>query len=208
MRIKSLELIDNPKIKNLKLDFTIENDIQDTIIFAGNNGCGKTTILEEIYLLTNPSSIYEKQREKGEIKSIIELNDDEINIIKNNIINYTRKGISENNCLALLEKTKEFEYTIDFSGERGSYGQYKVFAIVDNNKIKVDSYSILHIGKLEEIMSSFYSTANINYNLNAINSITTIDLDADRNNIRTENNIGTDVKQTFVDIHYIYFIIV
>ena len=104
MRIKSLELIDNPKIKNLKLDFTIENDIQDTIIFAGNNGCGKTTILEEIYLLTNHSSIHEKQREKGEIKSIIELNDDEINIIKNNIINYTRKGISGNNCLALLEK--------------------------------------------------------------------------------------------------------
>lgn len=49
MRIKSLELVNDPKIKNLKLDFTIDNVVQDTIIFAGNNGCGKTTILDNIY---------------------------------------------------------------------------------------------------------------------------------------------------------------
>ncbi len=46
MKIKSLELLENKKIKNIKLDFTINDIIQDTIIFAGNNGCGKTTILE------------------------------------------------------------------------------------------------------------------------------------------------------------------
>ena len=59
----------------------------------------------------------------------------------------------------------------------------------------------MHKGKLEKLMSTFYSTANINYNLNPVNSITTIDLDLDKNNIKTENNIGTDVKQTFVDIY-------
>ena len=53
MRIKSLELVNDPKIKNLKLDFTVDNVVQDTIIFAGNNGCGKTTILDNIYSLIN-----------------------------------------------------------------------------------------------------------------------------------------------------------
>lgn len=201
MRIKSLELVNDPKIKNLKLDFTVDNAVQDTIIFAGNNGCGKTTILDNIYSLINHNIVSNSERESGLIKSIIILNVEEIEIIKNNILNSDRKGANENNCLSLLEKTNEFEYIIDFSGERGTYGRYKFFAITDSGKREIDSYSIMHRGKLEKLMSTFYSTANINYNLNPVNSITTIDLDLDKNNMKTENNIGTDVKQTFVDIY-------
>lgn len=201
MRIKSLELVNDPKIKNLKLDFTVDNVVQDTIIFAGNNGCGKTTILDNIYSLINYNIVSNSERESGLIKSIIILNNEEIEIIKNNILNSDRKGANENNCLSLLEKTNEFEYIVDFSGERGTYGRYKFFAITDSGKREIDSYSIMHKGKLEKLMSTFYSTANINYNLNPVNSITTIDLDLDKNNIKTENNIGTDVKQTFVDIY-------
>lgn len=201
MRIKSLELVNDPKIKNLKLDFTVDNVVQDTIIFAGNNGCGKTTLLDNIYSLINHNIVSNSERESGLIKSIIILNNEEIEIIKNNILNSDRKGANENNCLSLLEKTNEFEYIVDFSGERGTYGRYKFFAITDSGKREIDSYSIMHKGKLEKLMSTFYSTANINYNLNPVNSITTIDLDLDKNNIKTENNIGTDVKQTFVDIY-------
>ena len=201
MRIKSLELVNDPKLKNLKLDFTIDNVVQDTIIFAGNNGCGKTTILDNIYLLINHSMISSLDRDSGSIKSIIILDDCEIEIIKHNILNSDRRNINENNCLSLLEKTNEFEYIVDFSGQRGSYERYKFFAIIDNDRREIDSYSIMHRGNLEELMSTFYSTANINYNLNTVNSITTIDLDIDKNNIKTENNIGTDVKQTFVDIY-------
>lgn len=201
MRIKSLELVNDPKIKNLKLDFTVDNVVQDTIIFAGNNGCGKTTILDNIYSLINHNIVSNLERESGLIKSIIILSNEEIEIIKNNILNSDRKGANENNCLSLLEKTNEFEYIVDFSGERGTYGRYKFFAITDSGKREIDSYSIMHKGKLEKLMSTFYSTANINYNLNPVNSITTIDLDLDKNNIKTENNIGTDVKQTFVDIY-------
>lgn len=201
MRIKSLELVNDPKIKNLKLDFTVDNVVQDTIIFAGNNGCGKTTILDNIYSLINHNIVSNSERESGLIKSIIILNNEEIEIIKNNILNSDRKGANENNCLSLLEKTNEFEYIVDFSDERGTYGRYKFFAITDSGKREIDSYSIMHKGKLEKLMSTFYSTANINYNLNPVNSITTIDLDLDKNNIKTENNIGTDVKQTFVDIY-------
>lgn len=201
MRIKSLDLVNDPKIKNLKLDFTVDNAVQDTIIFAGNNGCGKTTILDNIYSLINHNIVSNSERESGLIKSIIILNAEEIEIIKNNILNSDRKGANENNCLSLLEKTNEFEYIIDFSGERCTYGRYKFFAITYSGKREIDSYSIMHMGKLEKLMSTFYSTANINYNLNPVNSITTIDLDLDKNNIKTENNIGTDVKQTFVDIY-------
>lgn len=201
MRIKSLELVNDPKIKNLKLDFTIDNNIQDTIILAGNNGCGKTTILENIYLLISHNITSYFERDNGLIKSIIIFDKKELEIIKNNINNFDRKVTSDINCLSLLEETNEFEYIIDFSGDRGTYGRYKFFALINGNKKEIDSYSIMHKGKLEELMSTFYSTANINYSLSTVNSITAIELDSDKNNIKTENNIGTDVKQTFVDIY-------
>ena len=200
MRIKSLELVNDPKVKNLKLDFTINNSIQDTIILAGNNGCGKTTILDNIYMLINHHLASDSERTEGLIKSVIILELNEIEMIKNNI-NASKKGKDENDCLSLLEKTNEIEYIVDFSGSRGTYGRYKFFAIVNGIKYKIDSYVIMYKGKLEEMMSTFYSTANINYNLNSVNSITTIDLDVGQSNIKTENNIGTVVKQTFVDIY-------
>ena len=50
MRISKLEIIENPKIKNIVLDFKVDDNIQDTIILAGNNGCGKTAILEDIFM--------------------------------------------------------------------------------------------------------------------------------------------------------------
>ena len=201
MRIKSLELVNDPKIKNLKLDFTVDNVVQDTIIFAGNNGCGKTTILDNIYLLINYNMVINSERDIGQIKCNVIFNNNEIEIIKNNIINLEKKGVNENNCLSFLQKTNEFEYIIDFSKERNTYTRFKIFAIIEGEKKEIDSYSILHKGKLGQLMSTFYSTANINYNLNTVNAITTIDLDPDKNNIKTENNIGTDVKQTFVDIY-------
>ena len=46
MKIRSIELINHKILGNLKLDFTDENNkVVDTIIFAGENGCGKLRFL-------------------------------------------------------------------------------------------------------------------------------------------------------------------
>lgn len=200
MRIKSLELVNDPKVKNLKLDFTVDSNVQDTIILAGNNGCGKTTILDNIYLLINDDIARKLDRDDGLIKSIILLNDNEKIFIKNNLIN-SDKTPYVIDFLHLLEKTNELEYIVDFSAKRHSYERHKFFAIMGEEKKEIDSYTVTYEGKLNEIMSTFYSTANINYSLDAIDTISTNDLDSEKNNIKTENNIGTDVKQTFVDIY-------
>ncbi len=200
MRIKSLELVNDPKVKNLKLDFTVDSNVQDTIILAGNNGCGKTTILDNIYLLINDDIARNLDRDDGLIKSVILLNDNEKDFIKNNLFNSDRTPYV-NDCLYLLEKTNELEYIVDLSAKRHSYERHKFFAIMGEEKKEIDSYTVTYKGKLNEIMSTFYSTANINYSLDAIDTISTNDLDSEKNNIKTENNIGTDVKQTFVDIY-------
>ena len=48
MRIKSLKLQDHPVLGDLELDFTVGDRVADNIIIAGENGCGKTTLLKVI----------------------------------------------------------------------------------------------------------------------------------------------------------------
>lgn len=195
MKIKSLEIIDDEKLGNLKLDFTKNGVAQDTIILAGNNGCGKTTILEEIMLLSESGIASHLDREKGKIKAVIDLSNQEIEEIKSNI--HRNSNSIEGNKL-----TNEIELEIDFSEQKGTYGRFKIYAFKNQGKQEIKSYDILYHGKLEEKISSFYSAANIDYTLKNITNITTIDLDdSNMNAIKMSNDAGTEIKQTFIDIY-------
>ena len=50
MRIKSIEINNNIVLGDMSISFVDENmKIKDIIILAGENGCGKTTLLDIIY---------------------------------------------------------------------------------------------------------------------------------------------------------------
>lgn len=197
MKLKKIEIKDNEKIGSVELDFTKNGVVQDTIIFAGNNGCGKTTILEEIMLLAENGRASHLERTTGYICAKIILTNEELEKIKENIKNAKYGNINE------IEKIKnEIELLIDFTDEKGTYGRLKVYSISEGKKEKLDSYNVLHHGKLEHIISSFYSAANIDYVFNDIGSITTIDIDVTEfNSIRSSNDTGNQIKQTFIDIY-------
>lgn len=197
MKLKKIEIKDNEKIGSVELDFTKNGVVQDTIIFAGNNGCGKTTILEEIMLLAENGRASHIERTTGYICAKIILTNEELEKIKENIKNAKYGNINE------IEKIKnEIELLIDFTDEKGTYGRLKVYSISEGKKEKLDSYNVLHHGKLEHIISSFYSAANIDYVFNDIGSITTIDIDVTEfNSIRSSNDTGNQIKQTFIDIY-------
>lgn len=197
MKIKKLKITNNRKIGNIELDFTKNGKIQDTIILAGNNGSGKTTILEEILSLVDHSTVSgEKNRTDETISAVMELTDEELKEIKENIKNADYGNINEGNIL-----TNEVELKVDFNGQIGTYDRYKIY-VNNNGKLQqIDSYNILHKGKLEKIMSVFYSSASIDYNLGNISNITTIDLDDFEGNlIISSRNSGNQIKQTFIDI--------
>ena len=62
MRIYNIEIKNNPILGNLKLDFTdTKGNIVDTVIFAGENGCGKTTILECLTKFNNVEGFVENE---------------------------------------------------------------------------------------------------------------------------------------------------
>lgn len=65
VRIKSLKLTDHPVLGDLELDFTVGDRVADNIIIAGENGCGKTTVLNLI------NDFFEFMRAYFESKSTI-----------------------------------------------------------------------------------------------------------------------------------------
>ena len=59
-RIRRVELKDHPVLGNLALDFTDRaGNVVDTVIFAGENGTGKSTILDVLYSISSHSVKYE-----------------------------------------------------------------------------------------------------------------------------------------------------
>ena len=49
MRLSELKFENHPILGNLNLSFSKDNNhIYDNIVFVGENGCGKTTILKEL----------------------------------------------------------------------------------------------------------------------------------------------------------------
>ena len=53
-KIKAVKFIEHPVLGNLELNFcdAYDNPV-DTVIFAGENGVGKSTILQELYNITS-----------------------------------------------------------------------------------------------------------------------------------------------------------
>ena len=49
-KIRKIQFIDHPILKDVELDFVgTDGKEVDTVIFAGENGCGKSTIINELY---------------------------------------------------------------------------------------------------------------------------------------------------------------
>jgi len=81
MKIRKIEFTNHPIFNNLKLDFTDKNGKTiNTIIVAGENGVGKSLLINNIFEFSNLNVINDKRDEKRSFE--IELSNDEINILK------------------------------------------------------------------------------------------------------------------------------
>ncbi len=203
MRLKLLRIINNPKLNDLYLDFTVNGKVQDTIIFAGDNGCGKTTILDEIFSFI---SLKKSSDVKGKAVGRIILNEKEKNFIKKNLSKDEASSYSDVlKCITFLDVAREFEIAVDFDKDNNLIADYvKVTAVIGKDESdlqNLNSFYMIIRGGLGTLLSSFYSQAIINYELSKISSITSNDLNASVGRIKTSNNIGTDVKQTLIDIY-------
>lgn len=73
-RIRKITFIDHPILKNLSLNFcNTDNNAVDTVILAGENGCGKSTILESLYAIVSGKATFEADVEIETGKSVVSL---------------------------------------------------------------------------------------------------------------------------------------
>ena len=106
MKIKSINIQNNKILGNLFLDFTNDSgEIINSIIIAGENGTGKSTILNIIYEFSQLNLVSTASSEKREF--VVQFSEEEIAQLKQNdeIKRYIGSDI----------KDREFIFKFDFS---------------------------------------------------------------------------------------------
>ena len=193
MKIKSIKLENHKILGNLFLDFTDENgDIVDTVILAGENGTGKSVILNLIYEFSGFTLKNETSNEKREF--VIQLSNEDIDIVRNEVDckSFFKSGLLNNEVNVLFDYSKH-----------PRFGQVICFFINPSN-IKKDSLGHNFINDAAIpiiIIKSIFADAEINFTPRNINSVTETYIDQKLdNNIKSLPDLGTIITKLLIDI--------
>lgn len=188
MKIRKIKLENHTVLGTIDFDFTDkQGKVIDNIIIAGENGTGKTVLLNLIYQFCNYSLESKKRDEKRFIE--IELSDDEVKLLYENVNLklYFTEPLSNN----------IFQLFFDFS----------IIHNWDQVKIKINSfYGEKTIGgeifaQESKILRSIFSDAEINYSPNQIHNVTSKDIDSlEYISKKSSKELATEITQLLIDI--------
>lgn len=189
MKFRKIEFIDHPILGSLSFDFTDEQgNTIDTIIIAGENGCGKSVLLNELFSY-NPATIHDSK--SGRIISELELNEIEIQQIKNR---EDFKSLFPTGMLGNKLKTSQ-----DFSIQ-GNWDQVRIELSNEMGNAKTVAGYILSIKKAN-IFKSIFSDVEINFTPQDISYVTARKIyEPNNSNLKSTNNIATEITQLLIDI--------
>lgn len=196
MKIKSIEFKNHKILGDLKLDFTLEDErVADTIIFAGENGTGKTTVVNTIYNFLDVKNIYDSVRRnkllptttidiivpddflkefyRGEIKDM------------NQFSNVVRITINNDDIQKFWESVLKVEL-FDLQGQVINGYQHSSSLLNDT---------------VAKFFAAIYSDVRINFSAKEIISSTALNLDEEFIAKRSSDNIASEIAQLLVDIN-------
>lgn len=196
MKIKKIQLKNNLFFGNTTFDFTNEaGEIMDNIILAGENGCGKTQLLNVIYEFSTLST---SGTVSSEIRTfIVTLSDEELIQLTSNMTSGS----------ALISPTGEFEIIQDFTAQPNYWSRIKVKyqSINENGETSTQSIDSSHLFmnvNVKKLFKSIFSTVEINYNPQTTSNITAQEIDQEiESSLRSSNNLGTEIQQLLIDVH-------
>lgn len=179
MKFREITFLNHPILGNLHLDFTDANGkAVETIILAGENGCGKTIILNSLFDFFN-------RRDGKAIEGVIELNSKEISAIKAKYNTPVAKKLNNDGDIL----------TLKFSPDAYNPNLYNK----DGHNIAASL--ILLNQDLNTLFGKVYSDVEINFTPQQIRSVTANDIDQCNSKSEKSNvNLATSITQLLVDI--------
>lgn len=196
MKIKKIKLHNNSFFGNTTFDFTNSSgNIMDTIILAGENGSGKTQLLNILYEFSTLPTGGTVSSEKREFTVLF--SNEELSLI----VSYL------DTTAPLIAPSGEFEITQDFTSQPNYWSRIKViyYSIGENGVISrknIESSHLFSNVNVKKLLKSIFSTVEINYNPQAASTITAQEIDQEiEDSLRSSNNLGTEIQQLFIDIH-------
>jgi len=198
MRIQKISIKKYLMLKNLELDFSNGSDVYDTIVFAGENGTGKTTILELLFAFTKPADL--------DLKNIGFLGSIEYSITPSEWQKFLEKERSQS-LFSIKEQIKEKnidKIVIVISGPLQEIGGkltgWEVQFYQQEVMISTASRHII-LKNLGELSQSAYQSAEINFMSPKITSITTLDVAPSSDmHIRSSGQSSVQIAQLLVDV--------
>jgi len=191
MKIKSITFKDHPILGDLNLKFYDENgSIYNTIIFAGENGCGKTTILEALSAFSH-----------------IEPNLKELNGLNNIIIQLTDQNIlnlKDNERLPEINHSVEIknnELIFSYNYKKQLDQRIRICYSTNDNKFPDIHYMRLKSNEIKNLFRIIYITTEINFIPRPITSVTAKDIDKRETfSYKTSSELATEITQLLIDI--------
>lgn len=189
MKFRNITFGNHPILGNLSFDFTNkEGRTINTIILAGENGCGKSVLLEELFHY-NPANTYSNK--VGTISAEIEFSQAEIELIQQgqNFKNQNLPPFYNNNVI--IEQ--------DFSIIQ-TWNQCIVSYYSSPNKIE-KTYGFIFALGVTNLFKPVFSDVEINFTPHNISNVTSSNVDEKiSGSVKSSNNIATEITQLLIDI--------
>jgi predicted ATPase len=191
MRIRRIRFDNHPTLGTIELDFTDrQGKTVDTIIIAGENGVGKSLLLNLIFEFSNLRLHPIKRDEKRTFE--LDFTDSEIAIFREseNFKHFFDKPLKENILNVFVD------YNII-----NSWNQISISAKTSvGSTIKIDGHLFnepLH----RKFLSMIFSDVEINFTPKAIQTVTSKNIDrSDFQSEKSNANLATEITQLLIDV--------
>jgi len=195
MKIKKIELQNHFFFGNQAFVFTKNNGhVYDNIVLAGENGSGKTQLLNIIYEFCNLSLMGEVNTEKRIFTIVLSAEE----------LRYVTESVRES--IKPINPTGEFEITQDFTAQSNTWNRIKVkYEKTENDGTrsmqKIESSLFFNDVNRTTLFRSIFSTVEINYDPKTAKSVTAKEVDEEIDkSIRSGTDLATEIQQLLIDI--------
>lgn len=186
MKIRKIRYKNHPLFGNTEFDFTdSEGNVVDNIIIAGENGVGKSRLMEDIYKFSKLE--FPREKENTLIYFEIEISDEHA----------TQLTYEAKRRNFVIDYGKVFFITID-SNIINSWESIKVENItLANKRFNIPSYNL---NEKKYLFQTLYSNAEVNFTSQPIRTVGTSDIDSQNSSERSDSDLATNISQLLVDI--------